>query len=1197
MAISPKRQNVASTRRSARRRTIAVGCVALGLPLLGTALTQSGAAASSQVVGGTVWRDLNRDGLRSGSEVGVANLWIRAFGQLRGLDGTLGTADDVETASDPVKTDDTGAWTSPTVASDAAVRIEHYGLDSNLNGTFDLGEEALPSWLTPSLNGPDNFGKVQFAGLGEMSLKYAVSNPTDYCDSQPSLAVTCFTQGDQSTATDSVVKMPWSSTFATTETPLASSTVTGSVYGIAHQRRTNQVLLSAFTKRHVGMGNLGSGGIYAINAQTGTLAWSVDARTLAIDTGTVPTNSSRGLGAPTAPAADAATFALVGRSGFGDIAISEDDSSLWAISLATNWLYRLPVPGTTPIGPAQPIHGMVGVCDKPFAVTEHDGNVYVGKVCTDASGFEVVAYSPSSQSWSTTITKTDFAVRGCVKDSFGCDWQPWTDTYPSNPEGSAANPIWAQPILSDITFDNDDSMILTFMDRWGHQTGSSNLTPDAGLTVSGVANGNTERWCRSAATYARCATVANGTEWYVGRDPGLLGFGESAAGATAMFPGATTVAFTQSNALGTGSSSVGWYTNAPTVVAPLATNFSAGQQIPLTNPASNQKWGVLTSSAADAGALGTATGLGDLEVLCAEAPREVQSRVWMDANRDGIQGAGEAPLAGVAVSLVTGGNTIATAQSDGLGRVRFSAAVGVSTASTLFGLAITPATSYELVVPLGQSALSSGNYQLTIANQADLTHGDNSDSDAVTSASTAVATVISGAAGSVDSADFGFVSPVPQTTTTVPTTAAPTTEPATTTIAQATTTTVLSVLDTTTTTPATTTATTTTSVTTTVSANTGSIEGRAWFDPDIDGIRKPTDVGAPNVVLQLYTLDGDVIATTATGADGTFRFTNLTPNDYALEFTLGSIPRGRSFTLMDGAPTEDSDSDVDAAGFTDKLTVVAGRTLSHVDAGITGPSPSNLSVVTTTLMPNGQQASTSTSPIRDSNSTATTTTRVGTPTSSPSGSSAPANAAGALGSGVGTTGATGTASATPTPQSGANSAAGTGQAALTGASGSAAPNESVVQDAACAISGLVWIDRNSNGSADAGERAVPGAVVIRTLPSGATSRVAADGSGQFAFPCIENGPHQVEIGGRATPTNGPRVRMIEVLAGSAGANVDFGFSAADVKGVLIEAQGNVLALTGASSLKLVGIGLIAVGLGTFALPSAGRRRRTATTQR
>lgn len=339
MAISPKRQNVASSRRSERRRTIAVGCVALGLPLLGTALTQSGAAASSQVVGGTVWRDLNRDGLRSGSEVGVANLWIRAFGQLRGLDGTLGTADDVETASDPFKTDDIGAWTSPTVASDAAVRIEHYGLDSNLNGTFDLGEEALPSWLTPSLNGPDNFGKVQFAGLGEMSLKYAVSNPTDYCDSQPSLAVTCFTQGDQSTATDSAVKMPWSSTFATTETPLASSTVTGSVYGIAHQRRTNQVLLSAFTKRHVGMGNLGSGGIYAINAQTGTLAWSVDARHLRL---------TRGLCRPT-PVVDSALRQRPQRTPLrlpssGDLALA---TSLFRKTIRASGQFRWPPTGYT----------------------------------------------------------------------------------------------------------------------------------------------------------------------------------------------------------------------------------------------------------------------------------------------------------------------------------------------------------------------------------------------------------------------------------------------------------------------------------------------------------------------------------------------------------------------------------------------------------------------------------------------------------------------------------------------------------------------------------------------------------------------------------------------------------------------------------------------------------------------------------
>src|SRR6056297_745043 len=49
-------------------------------------------------------------------------------------------------------------------------------------------------------------------------------------------------------------------------------------------------------------------------------------------------------------------------------------------------------------------------------------------------------------------------------------WNPWTDDY-SVFEDCGIHDVYPQPILSDIEFDLDGSMILAFLDRWGHQTG------------------------------------------------------------------------------------------------------------------------------------------------------------------------------------------------------------------------------------------------------------------------------------------------------------------------------------------------------------------------------------------------------------------------------------------------------------------------------------------------------------------------------------------------------------------------------------------------------------------------------------------------------------------------------------------------------------------------------------------------------
>lgn len=51
---------------------------------------------------------------------------------------------------------------------------------------------------------------------------------------------------------------------------------------------------------------------------------------------------------------------------------------------------------------------------------------------------------------------------------------------------------------------------------------------------------------------------------------------------------------------------------------------------------------------------GKASGLGSIEVLCSPKPLEIGNRIWLDTNENGVQDAGETPLAGVQLELING---------------------------------------------------------------------------------------------------------------------------------------------------------------------------------------------------------------------------------------------------------------------------------------------------------------------------------------------------------------------------------------------------------------------------------------------------------------------------------------------------------------------------------------------------------------
>jgi hypothetical protein len=117
----------------------------------------------------------------------------------------------------------------------------------------------------------------------------------------------------------------------------ANNELIGSVYGLAYDRSNKYLYASAFLKRHVGLGELGLGGIYRIDYHNGAnpkrdgftpyQTWACVDR---------PAD----LSCAKYPSMDTDAFGKIGKVGLGDLDIS-GDNTLWTVNLFTRNLVRV----------------------------------------------------------------------------------------------------------------------------------------------------------------------------------------------------------------------------------------------------------------------------------------------------------------------------------------------------------------------------------------------------------------------------------------------------------------------------------------------------------------------------------------------------------------------------------------------------------------------------------------------------------------------------------------------------------------------------------------------------------------------------------------------------------------------------------------------------------------------------------------
>ncbi len=136
-----------------------------------------------------------------------------------------------------------------------------------------------------------------------------------------------------------------------------------------------------------------------------------------------------------------------------------------------------------------------------------------------------------------------------------------------------------------------------------------------------------------------------------------------------------------------------------------------------------------------------------------------------------------------------------------------------------------------------------------------------------------------------------------------------------------------------------------------------------WNDTNGNGQQDPGEGGVENITVNLYDLgldgvkgggDDQIVATTATDANGNYLFENLNPGQYYVQFDTSTLPDGHVLTAQNSG-ADATDSDANAMGMTDVIELSAGENDLTVDAGIL-PLPASLGdLVWYDLNGNGQQ--------------------------------------------------------------------------------------------------------------------------------------------------------------------------------------------------------------------------------------------------
>ena len=777
-------------------------------------------STSLQAQSGTAFRDFNGDGLKTGAEPGVAGIIVRIYGNatlpakdqfigetLTGSNGTFNFTTLVTSgrAANPGER----LRIEFTIPNDfecgLSNTVDFTGTNGGAYGTsvqFLVGQQ---SGLNFAINYPGQW--VENPNPTVFVPCYAFGDPNlgGNVSSGPSLISYPF-------ATNGV---PESHSLGDPGVPdpnlMATIGEVGALYGAAFSRQSQKLFVSAVLRRHAAFGPQGPGGIYLVNPYTANPDKTDDWLDLdAIDiwtwdhlgsyppnpgnntspvSGYIGTAAERGLGLNrNDPSTDYAAGDQVGKVSIGDIDISDDGRFLYIVNLYDRRIYEIDM--VNPNNPEAPTlankasrvrswpvpdpatNPSVQGEERPWGLKYYRGKLYVGivlsgqnlagnvvgpvtgsgnsQIGTELRGY-VYEFDPSTQL---------FDVRLDFSFNYGRErpWIPWgyMSGRPSRYFSGTEREV-AEPIISDIEFDDEGNMLIGILDRKGHQYAINNN--DYKGTLVNYEYATAGELLRANGSLINGSCVFNivtrpGNKDYYNDN---LKHPESVQGPLAVLPGG-------------GDAIAVWLD--PIEIRSGGTirlNNTTGAQVPNSAYEVFDDRFTLDPGFNNEATPSKANGLGDVELSGAGAPIEVGNRVWADFDRDGIQDSGEPGVPGVEVQLKWGvaganfGDLLATITTDANGNFFFNDANVPD--GNLFDpgnqAGILELTDYIICIPGSEfgNGQQLNNFLVTIPNQAGSGLADYSDSDGLVQGNGDVSiSLTSGTSGENNhSYDFGVI--------------------------------------------------------------------------------------------------------------------------------------------------------------------------------------------------------------------------------------------------------------------------------------------------------------------------------------------------------------------------------------------------------------------------------------------------------
>lgn len=625
-----------------------------------TGYPTASACGSNTQIGGTVYEDIDNDGTRDTRDAALKDVVVTLFDD----NGQVGV---------PVMTDANGAYSFTGLTASTVYRVEF----------------TVPSNFEEGPYGTGSGTAVQFIESGRCNANLGLVDKAHYCNTtNPQFVIPCYVNGDpqhsSNTGSTGIARFQYSDSGnspSATYTNYVTIDAIGTTWGTAFDGSSNKLYMSSVLKRHAGLGPDGVGAIYEHTDGDPNTSASVFYN-FGAAAGTVASNATRfpgsgnafGLEGPCGVCdnIDPTTFSQVGKVGFGDIELHPDKNKLYVTNLFDRKVYVIDTDNPAP-GSATPLPGIPWLdnspCNngvaRPWALEWRRGKLYVGVVC-DASSSSCSIGSPCSDLSAniysfdgiTWVNEMSFPLSYYRQAySLGSNYYvKWIDDWNvMNPSvGNKTDANFAQPVVMDIEFDDDNSMIIGIGDRSGYQLGYQAPPPPGPLSstaernmafgdiLRAAYNNNTGTYTLEnngvagslVTTSTNSTSGPGGKSFYWGDFWTGIGAGkyQGGIGSLALLPGSGEVMFPLADAIDYYSNGIVWMSN---------TNGSNIKRLEVYQG----------SSSGNAPNFAKSAGVGDLELLCDPPAIEIGNIVWWDDDLDGLQDPSEQGIPGLTLEL------------------------------------------------------------------------------------------------------------------------------------------------------------------------------------------------------------------------------------------------------------------------------------------------------------------------------------------------------------------------------------------------------------------------------------------------------------------------------------------------------------------------------------------------------------------